>query len=151
MSDDDGRSDDRRSREPEDRRDAALRRVRRFVATYVEKGKYELYPEPAVVENVVQGLADNLVTHGRRYCPCAPVEESMAKGSEMVCPCKPHHADIARQGYCDCALFASSEFVAAERAKLRPHGPSDAHEDIEPASSAAPTDAGRTSSRSAIE
>jgi ferredoxin-thioredoxin reductase catalytic subunit len=49
------------------------------------------------------------------YCPCAPVEESKAKGAEMVCPCTPHHADIARQGYCDCALFASSEFVAAER------------------------------------
>lgn len=141
---DDRRSDERRSSEPEDRRDrdAALRRVRRFVATYVEKGKYELYPEPAVVENVVQGLADNLVTHGRMYCPCAPVEESKTKGSEMVCPCRPHHADIARQGYCDCALFASREFVAAERAKLRSHGPSDAHEDTEPASSAVPTDEG---------
>jgi ferredoxin-thioredoxin reductase catalytic subunit len=33
----------------------------------------------------------------------------------MVCPCTPHHADIARQGYCDCALFASPEFIAAER------------------------------------
>ena len=32
------------------------RRVRKFIATYVEKGKYGLYPEPEVVENVVQGL-----------------------------------------------------------------------------------------------
>ena len=139
---DDRRSDERRSSEPEDRRSGALRRVRRFVATYVEKGKYELYPEPAVVENVVQGLTDNLVTHGRMYCPCAPVEESKTKGSEMVCPCTPHHADIARQGYCDCALFASSEFVAAERSKLRPHEGTDAHADTEPASSADPTDEG---------
>jgi ferredoxin-thioredoxin reductase catalytic subunit len=96
-------------------REAALRRVRKFVATYVAKGGYELYPEPEVVENVVQGLADNLVGHGRMYCPCADVEASKQKGSEMVCPCTPHHADIARQGYCDCALFASSDFVAAER------------------------------------
>lgn len=87
--------------------------------TYVAKGDYELYPEAEVVENVVQGLADNLVAHGRMYCPCAPVEASKAKGSEMVCPCKPHHADIARQGYCDCALFASESFVAAERLKRR--------------------------------
>lgn len=104
---------------PESPRDAALRRVRRFVATYVAKGKYELYPEPEVVENVVQGLADNLVAHGRMYCPCADVEDSKTKGSEMVCPCTPHHADIARQGYCDCALFASPELVAAERLKKR--------------------------------
>jgi ferredoxin-thioredoxin reductase catalytic subunit len=99
----------------EDARAIALRRVRRFVATYVEKGPYELYPEAEVVENVVQGLTDNLVAHGRMYCPCAPVEESKTKGSEMVCPCTPHRADIERQGYCDCALFASSAFVAAER------------------------------------
>lgn len=83
------------------------------------KGPYALYPEPEVVENVVKGLAENLVTHGRMYCPCAPVEESKAKGSEMVCPCAPHHADIARQGYCDCALFASHGFVAEERLRRK--------------------------------
>ncbi|HEY8077869.1 MAG TPA: ferredoxin-thioredoxin reductase catalytic domain-containing protein [Labilithrix sp.] len=102
------------------RREAALRRARKFVATYVEKGPYELYPEPEVVENVVVGLAENLVAHGRMYCPCAPVEESKQKGSDMVCPCKPHHGDIERQGYCDCALFASPSFVSAEQLKKKP-------------------------------
>ena len=90
-------------------------RVRKFVATYVAKSAYELYPEPAVVENVVLGLAENLVAHGRMYCPCADVEDSKTKGSAMVCPCTPHHTDIERQGYCDCALFASADFVAADR------------------------------------
>lgn len=99
----------------DDKRTVALRRVRKFVATYVEKGSYELYPEAEVVENVIVGLAENLVTHGRMYCPCAPVEDSKKQGSDMVCPCKPHHADIKRQGYCDCALFASSDFVEAEK------------------------------------
>jgi ferredoxin-thioredoxin reductase catalytic subunit len=98
-----------------EKREAALRRVRKFVTTYVTKGPYDLYPEAEVVENVVQGLADNLVAHGRMYCPCADVEESKTKGSQMVCPCVPHHADIVRQGYCDCALFASKDFVSAER------------------------------------
>jgi ferredoxin-thioredoxin reductase catalytic chain len=103
-------------------RETALRRVRKFVETYVRKGSYELYPEAEVVENVIQGLADNLVGHGRMYCPCAEVEDSKQKGSDMVCPCKPHHADIARQGYCDCALFASPAFVAAERLAQGPKG-----------------------------
>ena len=97
--------------------EAALARVRRFIATYVAKGPYEPYPEPTVVANVAQGLADNLVAHGRMYCPCAPVEDSKAKGSQMVCPCTPHHQDIARQGHCDCALFASRELVAEDRLK----------------------------------
>lgn len=101
------------------RREAALRRVRKFVETYTTKGKYALYPERDVVENVVQGLADNLLGHGRMYCPCADVEESKTKGSQMVCPCTPHHADIERQGYCDCALFASRDFVAVERLRKK--------------------------------
>ena len=60
----------------DEKRGAALARVRKFVGTYSTKGKYGLYPEPEVVENVVQGLAENLVTHGRMYCPCAEVEDS---------------------------------------------------------------------------
>lgn len=108
-------ADDGRDGEESDPRAKALLRVRKFVDTYVTKGKYDLYPEPAVVENVVQGLADNLVAHGRMYCPCADVEDSKTKGSAMVCPCTPHHEDIARQGYCDCALFADREFVREER------------------------------------
>lgn len=94
---------------------SSVAKVRKFVDTYVRKGPYALYPEPAVVENVIEGLARNLEAHGRMFCPCAPIESSIAKGSEMVCPCTPHHADIARQGYCDCALFAAKDFVLAER------------------------------------
>ena len=100
-------------------KDETLARVRKFVLSYVKKGKYTLYPEPEVVENVVVGLADNLEGHGKMYCPCHPVEDSKARGHEMVCPCTPHHADIERQGYCDCALFASRDFVSAERLKKR--------------------------------
>jgi ferredoxin-thioredoxin reductase catalytic chain len=96
-------------------RDETLARVRKFVRSYVAKGPYALYPDEAKVESVIEGLAENLDAHGKMYCPCAPVEESKARGSEMVCPCTPHHADVARQGYCDCALFASRAFVAAER------------------------------------
>lgn len=80
----------------DDPREAARARVRKFVATYVQKGRYALYPEPAVVENVIEGLAENLVSHGKMYCPCADVEDSKTRGAEMVCPCTPHHADIAQ-------------------------------------------------------
>ncbi|MGH7329108.1 MAG: ferredoxin-thioredoxin reductase catalytic domain-containing protein, partial [Polyangiaceae bacterium] len=75
------------------------------------------YPDSSIVDNVIEGLAENLETHGKMYCPCAPVEESITRGSEMVCPCTPHKSDIEKQGYCDCALFASHDFVAAENLK----------------------------------
>jgi ferredoxin-thioredoxin reductase catalytic subunit len=82
-------------------------RVRKFVRSYVERGPYTLYPEPQVTENVIVGLVHNLAEHGKMYCPCADVESSKTEGHHMVCPCTPHHDDIKRQGYCDCALFAS--------------------------------------------
>lgn len=85
---------------------SSVARVRKFVDAYVKK----------------EGLARNLEEHGRMYCPCADVEASKEKGAEMVCPCTPHHADVARQGYCDCALFASPAFVARERLRKSQSG-----------------------------
>jgi len=89
-----------------DRLDRAEERVRGFVRKYVTKGPYGLYQEPEVVERTIEGLAYNLASHGKMYCPCVPVEKALAAGNDLVCPCKPHHEDIARQGHCDCALFA---------------------------------------------
>jgi len=91
-----------------------IAKVRKFVESYARKGPYGLYPNVEIVDNLVVGLADNLEAHGKMYCPCAPIDDSKQKGNDMVCPCTPHHADIARQGYCDCALFASHGFVAEE-------------------------------------
>lgn len=94
-----------------------IAKVRKFVDSYATKGPYTLYPDAAIVENVVIGLAENLEQHGKMYCPCTPIDECIAQGSAMVCPCTPHKSDIERQGYCDCALFASRDFVAAENLK----------------------------------
>jgi len=84
----------------------ALERVEAFVRRYVTRGPYGLYPEPGQVAVTIAGLAENLAVHGKMYCPCVPIEQAKAAGHELVCPCTPHHADIARQGHCDCALFA---------------------------------------------
>ena len=47
----------------------ALERAKRMSQRYVEKGAYEFFPLPEIVEEVQQGLAKNLVNHGRLYCP----------------------------------------------------------------------------------
>ena len=92
----------------------AARKVRKFVMSYVRKGPYVLYPDPAIVANVLEGLGDRLERYGKMYCPCATIEEALGRGQELVCPCVPHRADIERQGYCDCALFASKDFVGMQ-------------------------------------
>ena len=47
----------------------ALEGAKRFSEKYVERGPYEFFPEPEVVEEVQKGLAQLQVEHGYRYCP----------------------------------------------------------------------------------
>ena len=97
----------------------ARARVERMVQRYVARGPYRLYPDPARVEAVLDGLARNLAQYGRMYCPCVPIEKALEAGRHYVCPCVPHHEDIARQGYCDCALFVSENFLKQEEERRR--------------------------------
>ena len=39
------------------------------VGGYVEKGPYEFFSLPEIVDEVQRGFAKNLVNHGRLYCP----------------------------------------------------------------------------------
>ena len=89
----------------------SIEKIRKMVTKYVEKGPYFLHPEKERVEAVIRGLATNLETYGRAYCPCMPIEKCLEAGRKYVCPCEPHRDDIARQGYCDCALFVNKEFL----------------------------------------
>jgi hypothetical protein len=47
----------------------ALARAKRMSERYVEKGPYEFFPMPEIVEDIQKGLAKNLVNHGRLFCP----------------------------------------------------------------------------------
>jgi len=47
----------------------ALDRAKRMSERYVEKGRYEFFPLPEIVDEVQRGLAKDLVNHGRLYCP----------------------------------------------------------------------------------
>jgi len=49
--------------------DDALARAQRMSERYVEKGTYEFFPLPEIVDEVQRGLAKNLVNHGRLFCP----------------------------------------------------------------------------------
>ncbi len=47
----------------------ALERAVRMSQRYVEKGPYEFFPLPEIVDEVQRGLAKNLVSFGHLYCP----------------------------------------------------------------------------------
>ena len=47
----------------------ALERAKRMSERYVERGPYQFFPAADMVDSIQQGLAKNLVNHGRLYCP----------------------------------------------------------------------------------
>ena len=49
--------------------DKALEGAIKFSEKYVERSPYEFFPEAEVVRVVQEGLAENQVNHGFRYCP----------------------------------------------------------------------------------
>jgi ferredoxin-thioredoxin reductase catalytic subunit len=95
----------------------ARARVERMVRRYLSQGRYVLNPDPVTVEHVMAGLARNLVQHGRWYCPCREVVGDPELDRKNICPCPQHHADIAREGACECGIFVSHEFAQAQQAR----------------------------------
>ncbi|MBI5194489.1 MAG: ferredoxin:thioredoxin reductase [Nitrospirae bacterium] len=89
----------------------SITKITRMVEKYASKGPYHLHPDKDKVRSIIEGLAVNLERYGRPYCPCMPVEKCIKAGIRHVCPCEQHKEDIARQGYCDCALFVRKEFL----------------------------------------
>ncbi len=91
----------------------ARERVERTVRRYVERGPYCLNPDGVTVEHVIVGLVRNVVATGRAYCPCREVTGDAVKDRGNICPCPQHHADIARDGFCECGIFVSAQYAAA--------------------------------------
>ena len=91
-------------------------RVNRMVQRYLVCSPYRLNPDPVTVEHVLTGLARNLETHGRWYCPCREVTGDPKVDRRNICPCPQHHEDIARDGCCECGIFVSPEYAAKAEA-----------------------------------
>ena len=103
-------------------RQSARSRVERMVSRYVASGPYCLNPDPVTAEHVLAGLARNLLQHGRAYCPCREVLGDAERDRANLCPCPQHHADIARDGFCECGIFVSAGYAAAHSGSPAPTG-----------------------------
>jgi len=84
---------------------AALARVTSNARRYAAKCGLVLQPDPAQLAYVLNGLARNLLQHGRPLCPCREVTGDPDKDKLNVCPCHTHKEDIQLRGECECGLF----------------------------------------------
>ena len=56
------------------------------------------------LDKIYSALANNVVKHGKPYCPCriiVPGEPNL----HNVCPCSSAHEEILTHGHCKCRLF----------------------------------------------
>ena len=105
-----GERDEKETRQEQEARAQAERLVQRYLA----RGRYRLNPDRTTTEYVLRGLTRNLLRHGRGYCPCREVIGDPERDRRNLCPCPQHPADIARDGFCECGLFVSETYAAAQ-------------------------------------
>jgi ferredoxin-thioredoxin reductase catalytic subunit len=89
--------------------EAALARVQRVVQRSAEKSGLALNPDLAVRRHVLRGLARNLVSYGKPYCPCREVAGSEQVDRANICPCRAGRKEVARSGECECGLFVARQ------------------------------------------
>ena len=90
---------------------AALQRVTRAAEAYARKSGLGIQPDPALRRHVLEGLARNLLAHGRAYCPCREVTGDAARDRVNICPCSTHMEEIERLGECECGIFVAGPEV----------------------------------------
>jgi ferredoxin-thioredoxin reductase catalytic chain len=69
-----------------------------------EGNGYILNPDQERVEKVVGLMTENLVTAGRRFCPCKQTHP-LDPDKDVTCPCPAWEAEIETDGHCFCRLF----------------------------------------------
>jgi ferredoxin-thioredoxin reductase catalytic subunit len=84
-----------------------------FTQMVANKQGWDLNPDQAFYDTLVEGLMKNYNRYGYFLCPCRDTEGSREADKLAICPCVWAKPDIAEYGHCYCALYLSKEFVAA--------------------------------------
>lgn len=91
----------------EKRLDEAVRRVTRTARRYADGAEVALQSDEVLRRHVLRGLAQNLLEHGRPYCPCRDVTGVEKRDRVNICPCRTHLEEIERWGECECGLYVA--------------------------------------------
>ena len=92
--------------------------IKNSVKRYADKKGYTLNPDEEILESVIEGLAQNKLKYGKRYCPCRIITGDPKKDKKIICPCVYHKEEIERDGHCHCMLF----YAKAKEAEVGNNG-----------------------------
>jgi len=102
----------------DDKLEKELNKTRVFCEKTVKAFGWELNPDDAVNDGIIQGLTRNKLKYGKRFCPCFIVqkdEDGSTSNDNRVCPCVPAREHEVADGCCHCQIFCNSEYAESKR------------------------------------
>ncbi|MFC1568439.1 ferredoxin-thioredoxin reductase catalytic domain-containing protein [Candidatus Margulisiibacteriota bacterium] len=75
-------------------------------AAFCKDNEFELNPDKAHVDAIIDGILENEGKYGLKYCPCRIQSGNFQKDLELLCPCNFTAQDKYRdKKECWCGLF----------------------------------------------
>lgn len=93
--------------------------ILKYVRGDAEESGYYLCPDEDLLDDLIEGLAENHERYGYPSCPCRPARGEKQYDVDIICPCEYRDADVNEHGMCYCGLFVSKE-VKDDPSKLGP-------------------------------
>ena len=80
---------------------------------------YEICPDAELLEDLIDGLAQNEERFGYRSCPCRLASGVKTYDADLICPCEYRDADVSEHGMCYCGLYVTKA-VHSDPGKMGP-------------------------------
>ena len=76
---------------------------------------YHLTPDPAFLNDLLEGLKKNEERYGYPSCPCRAASGQFELDRDIICPCDYRDPDVEEFGACYCALYVSRDVFEGKR------------------------------------
>lgn len=93
--------------------------VRKRAEMDAESRGYKLNPDPAFLNDLLEGLKTNEERYGYPSCPCRFATGIFELDKDIICPCDYRDADVEEFGACYCGLYVSKDVYEGKR-KIQP-------------------------------
>jgi len=71
------------------------------------RNRIHLCPDPELLQELLEGLAENEKRYGYPSCPCRIASGNLETDRDILCPCDYRDPDVEEYGQCYCALYVS--------------------------------------------
>jgi len=71
------------------------------------RNRMHLCPDPELLQELLQGLAENEKRYGYPSCPCRIASGNLETDRDILCPCDYRDPDVEEHGQCYCALYVN--------------------------------------------